>query len=136
MLGLKTLFSTFSGMRELSRVWGGRAQPLFSFNTQHVFYSLPSWALFAHLWSLPISLSRLLPAALLTSWLLTSWLDLGKALSLDLSFLFWTKMNVAATGVVSAITNVSCACCETSNHSTMRMSNIKFPVTLVPSLSS
>ena len=83
--------------------------------TVHFLHGLPNWVSYTHLWSLPALLSNLL-----LIWLLTSHLDLGKASPLGLSFLSWKRRSGAATGVVTAITKISHACCDTSNHSTIR----------------
>lgn len=86
---------------------------------QYIFYASPQLGLLCSP-ILPLSPASS-SAPLSTSLLLTYCLNLGKALSVGLNFLFWTKMSLAATRItVTAITNVSCACCETPNSSTMR----------------
>ena len=114
VLGRRTLLSTFSRTTELSEFAEAGPSPS-SPLTVHFLHGLPNWLSSTHFWSLPALLSHLLLIALLTS-----QLDLGKALSLGLSFLSWTRRSGAATGVVTAITKISHACCDTANHSTMR----------------
>ena len=114
VLGRRTLLSTFSRTTELSEFAEAEPSPFSPLNSTFSTWS-PQLAVVYSLLVPPALLSHLLLTALLTS-----QLDLGKALSLGLSFLSWTRRNGAATGVVTAIPKISHACCDTSDHSTMR----------------